>query len=271
MTRGKGDPTIVYGKTENREDDPKAEPMTYAKKKTPLFSESEIDAHIGPRAYLYYFQDLSAQHFASFGKGNDRVPYEYGICWILSKYHVKVFERAAFNEELEMETWLEPSRSPVRLQPNLRITCGGKTYAAGQMELCLANVENQKLERLSAIEFPDDVAEHCDADVPRVRKLRMDGEGMQRAYTYTVRYSDLDNNRHMNNLHYIDLVENVFDSGFYAEHPISEMELEYVNQCHEGDQVDVLFKLADGGAAADVLAVRPDGQVALKSVLTFAK
>lgn len=245
--------------------------MTFAKTKTPLYSESEIDIHIGPRSYLYYFQDLSAQHFASFGKGNDRIPYEYGICWILSKYHVKVLERATFNEQLEMETWLEPSRSPVRLQPNLRISCKGKVYATGQMELCLANVKDQKLERLSAIDFPDDVTEHCDADVPRVRKLRVDREGMQPAYTYTVRYSDLDNNRHMNNLHYIDLVENVFGSGFYAQHPISEMELEYVNQCYEGDQVEVLYKLEGDGARADILAVRPDGETALKSVLTFAR
>lgn len=242
--------------------------MTYAITKTPQFSETEIDAHVGARGYLYYFQDLSAQHFCSFGKGNDTVPYDYGICWILSKYRIRMGRRAAIGDEMTMETWLEPSRSPVRLQPNLRISCNGETLATAQMELCLANVESKRLERLSAIDFPDDVTEHCDIDVPRVRKLHIDPQDMRHAYTYTVRYSDLDNNHHMNNLHYIALVENAFDSAFHAAHPLAEMELEYVSQCYEGDAVDVLVR--EGEREAHVAALRADGSIALKAVLTFA-
>jgi len=136
------------------------------------------------------------------------------------------------------------------------------------MELCLANVKDKRLERLSAIEFPTDVTEHCDIKVPRVRKLRIDKEGMQHIYTYTVRYSDLDNNHHMNNLHYIDLVQNVFSSEFYEEHPIEEMELEYITQCYEGDAIDVHARVNE--TDAEVLALCPDGEIALKAVLTFA-
>ncbi len=241
--------------------------MPYTLSFKPRYSESEIDACIGARGYLYYFQDGSARHFCSFGKGNDRVPDEYGICWILSKYHLKVLRRAPVSSDLQLETWFEPSKSPVRLRPNLRISLDGETCALGQMELCLANVAESSLVRLSQIDFPDDESEHCDIDVPKVRKLKIEEEGMNLAYTYTVRYSDLDNNRHMNNLHYVDLVENAFASSFYEEHPIADLELEYVEQCYEGESIDVLTRVCDD--YAEVLARRESGAIALKAVIAF--
>ena len=241
--------------------------MPYTLNFQPRFSESEIDACIGARGYLYYFQDGSARHFCSFGKGNDRVPGEYGICWILSKYHLKVVRRAPIANELQLETWFEPSKSPVRLRPNLRITSGGELCALGQMELCLASVEEGRLVRLSEIDFPASEYEHCEIEVPKVRKLKVEEEGMELAYTYTVRYSDLDNNRHMNNLHYVDLVENAFSSDFYEEHPVAEMELEYVEQCYEGEAIDVLTRVCTDHA--EVLARRESGATALKAIITF--
>ena len=243
--------------------------MPYSMQQYPSYRESEVDACIGARGYLCYFQDVSAMHFGSFGKGNNRIPYEYGICWILSKYHLQVLKRMPLEYKMQLETWIEPEKSPVRLHPNLRISHNGETYALGQMELCLANVEQGRLERLSSIEFPTEQCERYDVEVPKVRKLRMEKDGMDPAYTYTVRYSDLDNNRHMNNLHYVDLVENAFTSAFFAEHPIAEIELEYIAQCYEGEPINVLTRVETDHA--EVLALRPDGETALKAVLTFAK
>lgn len=243
--------------------------MPYTIEQMPRYSDAEVDACLGARGYLYCFQDVSARHFCGFGKGNNVVPSEYGICWILSKYHVKVFDRAPIADPLTLETWIEPTRSPVRLHPDLRVTYRGKTYATAQMELCLASVDGGRLVRLSEIGFPVDECEDVGIEVPRVRKLPVDEAALDHAYTYTVRYGDLDNNRHMNNLHYVDLVQNVFSSGFYASHPIAEMELEYVGQCYEGEAIDVLAHVRDG--SAEVIAKRESGAIALIAVVSFAR
>ena len=247
----------------------KAEDMPYTIEQMPRYSDAEVDGRLGVRGYLYCFQDVSARHFCSFGKGNDVIPSEYGICWILSKYHVRVFDRAPIVDPMTLETWIEPTRSPVRLHPDLRVTYHGTTHATAQMELCLASVDGGRLVRLSEIEFPTDEYEDVGIEVPQVHKLHVDEAALDHAYTYTVRYSDLDNNHHMNNLHYVDLVQDAFSSEFYASHPITEMELEYVEQCYEGETIDVLARACDG--SAEVVAKRASGATALIATVSFAR
>ena len=232
------------------------------------YREAELDCHIGARGYLYYFQDAATHHFRGFGKGNDVIPYEYGLGWIITKYRLKVLERAPMNAQLHIETWLEPQKSPVRLRRSLRISSDGRDFALGEMELCLADTKANRVARLSEIGFDASVEEHVEVETPSVRRLSFDEDNsFEYAYSYTVRYCDLDNNGHMNNLHYVDLVLNAFDSSFHTEHPVCEVDLEYVDQCREGDVIDVLTRIEQGKAL--VIAKHQSGSVALKAQLGF--
>lgn len=243
--------------------------MPYTALLQPQYSQTEIDARIGARGYLQTFQNLSARHFLSFGKGNNTIPHDYGICWIISKYHLQVISRAPADDTLSAETWVEPEKSPIRLHPCLRITgADGGLRALGQMELCLAAVDGGRIAKLEEIDFPPDVRETPGIEVPKVRKLRIDEGGLAPAHTRTVRYTDLDNNRHMNNLRYVDLVLDALPASLHEEHPVVELELEYVGQCREGEQIEVLQRVS--GETAQVLARKQDGTTAVKAVMTLA-
>lgn len=242
--------------------------MTFKMQQPPLFSQSEPDGCIGVRSYLRAFQDLSAQHFFSFGKGNDVVPGQYGICWILSKYRLQVLHRAPVGETLSLETWIPAEKSKIRLHPGLRIVDSrGEACALGQMELCLTHVAEGRIARLDEIDFPFAQCEDGPVEAPKVSKVRIDEEPLRHAFTHTVRYTDLDNNQHMNNLHYADLVLNAFPAAFHRDHPICGIEMEYVGQCLEGERIEALASAADG--CAQVLARRETGEAVLKARLAL--
>ena len=242
--------------------------MTYQWNVMPLYSQTEADMRIGAASYLRFFQDVSAKHLLSVGKGNDTIPVDYGICWIVSKYRLQILERAGIENDLIVETWIEPEKSKVRLHPNVRISDStGSVLARGQMELCLTHIAEQLIALLPEIEFPFDLCADPGIEHPKVRKLRLHEDALEPAYSRVVRYSDLDNNHHMNNLRYVNVAFDAFTSDFHRQHPVSEVEVEYLGQCHEGDTVNVFRAIEDDHA--DVLARNGAGETVLKAVLSF--
>ena len=242
--------------------------MTFQRQVLPQYSQTEVDMRVGASGYLRYFQDISAKHLLSMGKGNDTVPVDYGICWIVSKYRLEIFERAQIEKPLTIETWIEPEKSKVRLHPNLRITdADGKTLALGQMELCLTHIAEKRIALLPEIEFPFESCEDPGIAHPKVRKIRIAEDQLAQAYSRTVRYSDLDNNHHMNNLRYINVALDAFSSDFYQQHPLRELEVEYLGQCHEGDTIAVFTQVTEDHA--DVVARNGAGETVLKAVLSY--
>ena len=107
--------------------------MTFQQNFLPQYSQTEVDLRVGCLGYMRYFQDTITRHLLSVGKGNDTIPHDYGICWIVSKYRLQVIERAEIDWSLVAETWIEPEKSKVRLHPNLRVSSGDKTLALGFM------------------------------------------------------------------------------------------------------------------------------------------
>ena len=245
----------------------KAQHMTFKQQFLPQYSQTEADLRVGCLGYMRYFQDTITRHLLSVGKGNDTIPQDYGICWIVSKYRLHVVERASIEQSLIAETWIEPEKSKVRLHPNLRVTCGDKTMALGQMELCLAHVGENRIALLPEIEFPFEMCEEPGIAHPKARKLRFADDGLEQVYTRTVRYSDLDNNRHMNNQHYVNVALDAFPGAFHLQHPARELELEYLGQCREGETMTVHRAIEDDHA--EVLARNDAGEIVLKAVLAF--
>ena len=242
--------------------------MPFTQRRQFEFSQTDADGYVGARGYLRTFQDLSACQLGSYDKGEDHIVPEYGICWITSKYSLQLLHRAPINTDFQVETWIEPDRSPVRLHFGLRICdMEGTVYALGQLEYCLMHIEQGRIAKLDEIEFPTDVREHIDVELPKLKKMRFDAQDMAYAYTRTVRYSDLDLNGHMNNLHYVELAMDAFSSSFFNEHPLAQISLEYVGQCREGDDIAVLSRVSEG--QAEVLAQATDGSDVLKALLTF--
>ena len=79
--------------------------------------------------------------------------------------------------------------------------------------------------------------------------------------------SDLDVNRHMNNLHYIAMFQDACDSSFWRDFSPKEMEICFMSQCKEGEAISVRSKMT--GDAVHFAALHQNGQIA--SVADFRR
>ena len=104
-------------------------------------------------------------------------------------------------------------------------------------------------------------------DIPGFLGIARTADGTEERYVRTVRSSDLDVNRHMNNLHYIAMFQDACDSRFWRDFAPKEMEICFMSQCKEGEEISVCSKMT--GDAVHFAALHQDGRIA--SVADFRR
>ncbi len=232
---------------------------------SPKLRETDDNTRVGIKGYLYYFQDMATGHLHTFGKGNDTIPDDYGICWMYTKYKLHLESESDF-EPVDLETWIEATRFPGVIHQALEVSRGGEILARGRLESCLVDIASGRLAKPAAIEFPAEVFEDRHVDVePFVKLPKTVSPDMELAYSHTVRYTDLDRNRHMTNLRYVTLLMDAFDSDFYHKYLMSDLELHYVSQCFEGEEIKIYKKETPDGWL--VSAAHTDGSAAAVALI----
>ena len=205
--------------------------MSFSLEFLPRFRESEADGKVGVKGYVDYFQDIASGHFHLYGKGNDTLPYQYGVAWVYSKYKLKIYGKADFSENIRVTSWVSKC-DPVRVWQEMEIRRGEQLLCEGRLESCLVNLKEAKLVKTPYIELPDNLVEERLTSVDRFSRRMKFSQDAQYRYTHTVRYTDLDNNRHMNNLHYVELFLNAFSPEFFDENVVTDFELQYISQAY---------------------------------------
>ena len=93
-----------------------------------------------------------------------------------------------------------------------------------------------------------------DADHDGLIGLRGCMRCFQDAHTY------LDKSRHMNNLRYIEMFQDAYESSFWSALDPHEMEIRFLSQCKEGETISVCSRTDDTGV--HFAALHQDGTLA---------
>ena len=226
----------------------------------PQFRDADHDGLVGLRGCMRYFQDAHTYFMHSIDKGNDVIPERYGAAWIYTRYHVKINRKIDYNDPLLLKQWIQPYRRPLLLTLDSTIEQRGELVACGKIETCVFDLNRQLPRRLSSIDFPDGIAEEVENDIPSFIGLGKSADGLTERYRKTVRVSDLDKSRHMNNLRYIEMFQDAYESSFWSALDPHEMEIRFLSQCKEGETVSVCSRTDDTGA--HFAALHQDGTLA---------
>ena len=230
------------------------------------FRDADESGRLSARGYLNYFQNEASVLMHNMRRGNDTLPYEFRIAWLYTKYRLENIRPAGFDVPLHAETWIS-SKGPVKLNTDYELTRNGELICCGRLESCLYHVDKKQLQPIKAVSLPEDAVEDRRTRVGAFSRPSVDSSIMDKAYEYTVRYADLDNNRHMTNLSYGPLFINAFGPELYADHYIKTFEIHYLNQSYYGESLSVLFHLEE--SRAELYALKADGTKAAWCLMEF--
>ncbi len=235
--------------------------------KAKQFREADADGYIGLKAYLDYFQDVAGGYMHLQGRDNTIIHERYGAAWLYLKYHIKLFERTDYENDLDIECWIEKTGHPAGVTHDMEIREAGRLLAVGKLESCLIDMESKRIVRPSAIDLDPELSLDRHAEGVDFSRLSVAIPPGEPVYEHVVRYSDLDNNDHVNNLRYIPLMQDAFDDAFHREHVLEEMEIQYKKQCLFGEKLSIYKSKEDD--LYRVLAVKEDGSTAACALMRF--
>lgn len=209
------------------------------------FSIRDIDKNIelSNKSILSFFEDVGGYHsdIAGFGLKNIE---ENRISWVLLHSKMKVLKRIKYGDDIHVKTW---SRGAVRASCFRDYEIYNK-----QGELCVIGTSKWTAIHLEKglIRMTDDIIgkyeseDKCVFDSFNFDKIK-EPEDSTLTFEYTVQRRDIDINKHMHNLCYLDLAYEALPEEIYTNCSFDSVEIMYKSGALLGDNLKCFYSQTD--------------------------
>ena len=205
-----------------------------------------------PSAVMTYLQEAANLQVKTCGPTYEEMK-QNGQFFVLSRIGVSLSSPLYAYEELEAETWAVPSRGFSFLRRH-RILRAGKPICEATSVWALLDMASRRPLRVT--EYQPRFTCEEDAGVTLPDRIRLGKEGLTPLGKYTVRYADTDQNEHMNNTMYADMLCGFLDlHGKY----VNRFSINYFQEAPIGTHLEILGEVGEGGEQL-FRSVREDGE-----------
>lgn len=195
-----------------------------------------IDNLIKNRAMLEILENIAAYHSDLVGFGaNDTAKIK--LTWILLDWKLEIKNRPKYGQDIKVVTWSRTANKFFTYR-DFEIYSNGELVAIASSKWTLINIEKRKMTRIT-----EDIIDKYKPedrhvfDNPEIDKLEIP-EKFTSEIQYTVIRKDIDINKHMHNLYYLDLAYEALPEDVYQEdRPFDNVRIMYKKEIMFGDTV----------------------------------
>lgn len=195
-----------------------------------------IDNLIKNRAMLEILENIAAYHSDLVGFGaNDTAKIK--LTWILLDWKLEIKNRPKYGQDIKVVTWSRTANKFFTYR-DFEIYSNGELVAIASSKWTLINIEKRKMTRIT-----EDIIDKYKPedrhvfDNPDIDKLEVP-EKFTSEVEYTVIRKDIDINKHMHNLYYLDLAYEALPDDVYQEdRPFDNVRIMYKKEIMFGDTV----------------------------------
>lgn len=209
----------------------------YTATKTASMNDVAFCGKALPPQIMSIFQDAVTAHTAILGVGADTIIKTINAKWVITRVRFEIDGTLRVGDEYTVSTW--PLRAgPLRFGRTFTLEKEGKIIAKAFTEWCLLDANTDEVMRSGALTMP--IEEYLTDKGIEGRFSGAKATDPKPVYTHTVRQSDLDINRHVNNVTYIRFALDCLPSDELEKTDITSFEMYYLSQCFEGQTVELL-------------------------------
>jgi len=181
-----------------------------------------------------YLQEAASNHAHHLGVSVEQLIRQQ-LTWVLSRFHVRINNYPYWRQAVTIETWPSDKDNLYALR-DFRLFHDGKEIGVATSSWMLINVQARK-----PVPLPDFLNEIKNDKMGRAladtfQKLPK-SEDFEFERSFDVRLSDLDMNRHVNNVIYIDWGLESLPAEIYHNNILQDLEISYRAESFLGDQV----------------------------------
>lgn len=178
------------------------------------------------------------------------------LMFVMSKMHLRLNAYPRWNDDVRVDTWFAVQGKLAARRDWMLYSADGSgdaPMAAATSTWLLVNTETRKLGRVPADRVeeykklsPTEPLQALDADEeklpavpsPEDEGARADFGGLLERRGLRVRRTDVDMNRHVNNVAYVRWLLETVPAERWAKYELCALTLEFRNECHLDDEVD---------------------------------
>ncbi|MBQ7922447.1 MAG: hypothetical protein IJ325_07715 [Clostridia bacterium] len=205
-----------------------------------LANDIDCNQVVSATKILQFMQD------AAFSQMEDNSPsyddlFRQGLAFILSKMQLLIHAPLYSHDRITVESWACPSKGLI-FQRCYRILRGEQVIAEAISAWALAGVHDRKLHRVTEVELHYGTEEPLTLDVPARIRIPADLE-MKLVGEHTVQYADIDQNIHMNNTVYADMLCSCIPM---ENMRVSSLHINYQTEAPLGETIRIYHGCAGG-------------------------
>lgn len=215
------------------------------------------------RGAMELMQEAAIIHSGQAGYSIYDIPRTH-VIWMLVRWRVRMTGRAMWNDAVTVETW---PRSVDRVTSTRNFILRGprgETVAVGESTWILVNTDTGRAARITPeIASAYDLVERDVFENPQSQPPEGAGEV---TYTGVIQRRDIDTNRHVNNLVYLDYARQALPEDLCGRN-FPEVGITYSRQMRLGDTVQCVFHRGQGCHRVDICG----GDGSVHASVTFAE
>jgi acyl-ACP thioesterase len=183
-----------------------------------------------------YMLHTASIHADERGFGFDSISKD-NVAWVLSRFSIIMYEYPIPNQYIKIETWVEK----VERYFTQRCFCvyDHEDKVIGYAKSIWAAINTETRRPINIHEWRPDLAD-CILDkecpIEKFEKI-LPVNGVEPGMGYSVRYSDIDINKHMNSIKYMQHIIDMFDLSVFREKMIQRFDIVYLAEGRYGDKL----------------------------------
>jgi acyl-ACP thioesterase len=221
--------------------------LHHKKEITVSVSALDFKARLKPGAALEYFQDIATEHADILGIGFDHMT-QSGLGWVMLRMSAefpKISVNPKVGDVLFIETFPQkPNAADVNRVYTIANTVG-EIIARASTKWCVVDINTHRIrrckpvfEQFAELDFlPDFDLINANPKLEKAAEFAQIPEND--SIVQTVRVTDLDYNRHMNNARYCDAIVNVCGMEMSEKSRIKRIDINFISQLFAGDSFEV--------------------------------
>ena len=217
-------------------------------------------------ALLKILENIGGYHSDIAGYGSNDIPIKK-LTWILLDWKLKVLNRPKYGQKLEVHTWARVGNRFFTYRDFEIYNEKNELCAIATSKWTLINIEKGKLENIT-----EDIIKRYQPEENEVfpgeklDKLQASEEiEFLRNIKYTVKRKDIDINKHMHNLYYLDLAYEALPEEVYNnERPFNNVRIMYKTEIKLGDTVICKYTKKDN---RHIVVIKDENEKRLHSII----
>ncbi|MBN1114403.1 MAG: hypothetical protein JXA66_03605 [Oligoflexia bacterium] len=199
--------------------------------------EADAKGRANIAAIANYFQNSAWRHYICVEKALGRLIPE-GSIWMMVRLEIVIKEIPRWGEDIKLTTWSRGIEKLMAFRDFCITDFEGNEKAKGTASWVVVDVKNRKIQKLGQLAEKWPSIKGRSALGRNADKLKELGNWIAGRF-FSVRYSDLDVNRHVNNVKYIEWIMDGYSMEFIETNEIDKFEINFTGEANFGDDVAV--------------------------------